>query len=135
MKNMRYIGTDYGKESFVIFEVEIEDSPNAYFWVYLPHDGRSGKVKIETVSRFYSYLNHYVSPFYVKEEGVDGIVEEALQVIEETPNDEMAEMLKEFNGLIKNMKNGEKWDEIERETLEEIEKARDGKGYWPAVDG
>ena len=43
MNELKFFATDEGKENLVIFEANIEDAPNAYFWVTLPYGRKKGK--------------------------------------------------------------------------------------------
>lgn len=133
MKKMRYLGTE--DESLVIFEIDEEDVPNAYVWVFLP-GGREPMVKIEPVTRLYSYINQTDAQFYVKEDKVEKVIEKALEIIEEMPKEKLQEELKLFNDrfeIDETYRNRwyDEMEQVEIDTLKEIEKARNADGYWP----
>ena len=136
MKKMRFFGTDYNKSNLVIFEIDEEDAPNAYIWVYLPRKGRKPEVKVEPVTRIYSLINHTGATYYVKEDGAEEAIDSALKILEEMPREELQEKLKVFNDMFEvDESYRERWynemEQVEVDTFKEVEAARNGDGYWP----
>ena len=130
----RYFGTDEEKHSFVVFEVERENERNTFIWVYLDEDFEDEwRVEVSAVSKLYSYLNHEASPFYVRENGVEEMIDKALETLEKYPKELFEKKMKEFNenyGMASD-EYKEEWDKTEREMYEEVTEARKGTGYWP----
>ena len=128
----RYFGTDEYKESFVVFEIDRENEKNAFVWVYIDEEtDDSRRIEVSAVSRLYSYLNHEVSPFYVKED--DEAIDKALDILEKCPSEVLNDKLKAFDERysMANEKYLEEWDKTEQEMYEEVMKAKETSGYWP----
>jgi hypothetical protein len=126
---------DEFKENLVIFELDRENIANLYFWVTVA-EGEEGMVSVEPVSRIFSYMDHRVSPYWVKEDGVEEMIEKALKTIDEYPKDELSRKIKEFEEEYNNedgKRDGwyDEWDKTEEEMYKEVEQARAGSGYWP----
>lgn len=73
--------------------------------------------------------------YWVKEDGVEEMIEEALNGLDEMPGDEMADRIKKFDEKYnpdgKPDSYYERIDKLETDVWGEIEKARDSSGYWP----
>ena len=131
----RYFGTDEYRTDFVIFELDRENAVNTFMWVS-PGEDEKYRVQLTPVSRIFSYKDHMVSPYWVKEEGAEELIEEALKVVEEYPKEEFNEKIKAFDDQYNDEEvYGEswfkEWDETEKAMYDEVERARSGSGYWP----
>ncbi|MBQ4197761.1 MAG: hypothetical protein II659_07945 [Bacteroidales bacterium] len=136
MKDMKFFGTNEGKNRFVIFEIDIEGAPNAYIWVFVPDDDIPGIINIEPITRIYSYINHDVSRFCVREEDAAEIIDKALEFLSEFPEAELSAKLKAFNDRFDSdeyyrRRWENEFDDLEQRTAESIEEARAGSGLWP----
>lgn len=130
----RFFGTDEHKDSFVIFELNREDAVNAFFWVSF--DGNDKwKVQLYHVGRLFSYSEHWFSPYWVKEDGAEELIDEALKALDEMPQEEIMDKIKEFdehyNADTRPEEWFDEWDEVEEKLKGEVEQARQGSGYWP----
>lgn len=134
MIELRYVGVDEEKEDLVVFELNREKAVNAFLWV-MPNEGERLLLNVFPCHRFISYADHSGSPFWVREDGAEGLIEKALKVIEDYPKDKLMEKLEEFdeeyNGEDRDDKWFEGWDKDEKAIYDEIEEARKGSGYWP----
>lgn len=131
---LRYFGTDEYKRNFVIFEMNRENAVNVFFFVSAYEDDDENvewEVSLEPVSRLFSYAEHFDSPYWVKEEGAEEIIEEALKALESEPSIE--EKVRKFDEKYSGRPDSwfEEWDETENKMYEEVEKARKESGYWP----
>ena len=135
MSGLKYFGTNEHKDRLVIFELERENIANIYIWVDVTRSD-DGRVSLEPVSRIFSYKDHMVSPYWVSEDGVRGLIERALEILDEYPKDVLAEKLKGFEERYNN-ENGkfDRWykelDAAEEEMKKAVEEAREQSGYWP----
>lgn len=130
----RYFGTNEEKDSFVIFEIDREGEKNAFIWVYIGDDIEDEwRVKVSAVSGLYSYMNHEVSPFYVDEDGVEDLIDKAIETLEKYPTDILNKKLKAFDDRYSraNEEYVKEWDKTEHDMFEEVRKARSESGYWP----
>jgi len=135
MDELRFFGADETRKEFAVFELNRENEMNMFIWVF-PDHRENERVYVEFVTRIYSYLNHAVSPFAVREEDCKEIIEDSLVVLEEYPKELLNEKFKQLedemgdDGMF-----GEdwfrEWDEAEEKMFQEVEKAREDTGYWP----
>jgi len=131
MSELRYFGMDEEKSDFVVFEMDREDDLNIFFWVDI--SSNVPDIMIVPSTRFFSYLSHTASPFYVKEDGVEDKIEKALAIIEDFPKDKLKERFEGLNEFLQQIREKD-IDEVEdqEETMEEeVKEARNGSGYWP----
>ncbi len=135
----RFFGTDEERSYFVIFELNRENAVNTFMWV-APGEDKEYQIQFTPVSRIFSYKDHLVSPYWVKEEGAEELIEAALKIVDGYPKEEFNAKIKEFDDKYNDKEQYDdnwfnEWDEAERDMYEEVERARKGSGYWPWTPG
>ena len=120
---------DEGKEDFVVFMLQRDNTPNAYIWVRL-REGFDPERDIR-VSNFYglcSYCTHTTDPFYAGAIPED-VIEDALRRLDECPDGVMAAKMDDFNKdmewKMENENIFREYSEWEDKTLKEAEKCVD----------
>ena len=137
INGLRFFGADEARKSFAIFKLERKDAMNMYIWAFPNAEGNE-RVWVEFVSRMFSYLDHVVSPFSVREEDCGEIIERALRVLKKYPKKELAKKMQEFEERMRESEEYgdewfERWVDTEEEMFKEVEKARKESGYWPWI--
>lgn len=128
---MKVLGTDEFKSRFVVFYIDRGEALNAYVWV-----DEDGKVRITDIYGLASYCNHSVSPIYVGDDIPEDMVNKAVETLKKLPEDQIKEMLDQFNERDKEMQRDEneyrEREEYEDGCIKDIEEGNgieDGK-FW-----
>jgi len=128
---MKVLGTDEFKSRFVVFYIDRGEALNAYVWV-----DEDGKVRITDIYGLASYCNHSVSPIYVGDDIPEDMVNKAVETLKKLPEDQIKEMLDQFNERDKEMQRDEneyrEREEYEDGCIKDIEEGtgiEDGK-FW-----
>lgn len=128
---LKFFGTDEFKSNLVIFYIDRGESLNAYVWVY-----RNGRVRVTNIYAVASYCNHSVSPFYVKEDVPQGLIDNAYETLDVLGKEEREKLLQEFNHweemISQNEKEYAEREEYEDGVIEELEKKRNSEDglFW-----
>lgn len=139
MYELRFLGANEKKDRLVVFELDEKRDINIYLWVS-PFSRGNNRVDVGYVTRIYSYLNHVMSPFAVREEECSEIIEKALEVLEGFPKDVLMEKIMRLDQTLVGIESRDgdwfkEWDEVEAKMFQEIEQARVESGYWPWAPG